>query len=90
MSSAFQHRFILTGGPGSGKSTIAKLISTFTWIEKALVRGDYDKKWFERKNKLKNQFMSVPHFSEEYTLDKITPEMKQEMINKIDKFGFVK
>jgi hypothetical protein len=34
--------------------------------------------------------MSVPHFSEEYTLDKITPEMKQEMITKIDKFGFVK
>ena len=40
------------GNQGSGKSTVAKLISTFTWIEKALVRGDYDKKWFERKNRL--------------------------------------
>lgn len=30
---------------GSGKSTVAKLISTFSWIEKALIRGDYDIKW---------------------------------------------
>jgi predicted ATPase len=27
---------IFIGNQGSGKSTIAKLISTFTWIEKAL------------------------------------------------------
>ena len=49
---------IFIGNQGSGKSTVAKLISTFTWIEKALVRGDYDQKWFERKNKLRNQFLS--------------------------------
>lgn len=46
------------GNQGSGKSTVAKLISTFTWIEKALVRGDYNKKWFERKNKLENQYLN--------------------------------
>jgi predicted ATPase len=40
---------VFIGNQGSGKSTVAKLISTFTWIEKALVRGDYTKKWFERK-----------------------------------------
>ena len=45
------------GNQGSGKSTIAKLIATFMWIEKALVRGDYDKKWIERKNKFKNTFL---------------------------------
>jgi predicted ATPase len=45
------------GNQGSGKSTVAKLISTFTWIEKALFRGDYGKKWFEKKNRLKNQFL---------------------------------
>lgn len=45
------------GNQGSGKSTVAKLIATFMWIEKALVRGDYDKKWFERKNRLKNTFL---------------------------------
>ena len=43
------------GNQGSGKSTVAKLISIFSWIEKALVRGDYDRKWFERKNRFKNQ-----------------------------------
>ena len=47
----------LIGNQGSGKSTIAKLIATFMWIEKALVRGDYNKKWFERKNRFKNTFL---------------------------------
>ena len=45
------------GNQGSGKSTVAKLIATFMWIEKALVRGDYDKKWFMRKNRFKNTFL---------------------------------
>ena len=45
------------GNQGSGKSTVAKLIATFMWIEKVLVRGDYDKKWFERKNRFKNTFL---------------------------------
>ena len=56
---------IFIGNQGSGKSTVAKLISTFTWIEKALFRGDYDKKWFERKNKLKNQYLNY-HRLENY------------------------
>lgn len=56
---------IFIGNQGSGKSTLAKLISTFTWIEKALVRGDYDKKWFEKKNQLKNQFLNY-HRIENY------------------------
>jgi len=49
---------LFIGNQGSGKSTIAKLITTFLWIEKALTRGDYNKKWFTRKNKLKNQFLT--------------------------------
>lgn len=32
---------VFIGNQGSGKSCVAKLVSTFTWIEKALVRGDY-------------------------------------------------
>jgi predicted ATPase len=31
---------VFIGNQGSGKSTIAKLISSFMWLEKALVRGD--------------------------------------------------
>jgi predicted ATPase len=56
---------VFVGNQGSGKSTIAKLISTFTWIEKALVRGDYNRKWFERKNRLKNQYLNY-HRLENY------------------------
>ncbi|SHN32589.1 AAA family ATPase [Chitinophaga sp. CF418] len=56
---------VFIGNQGSGKSAVAKLISTFTWIEKALVRGDYDKKWFERKNKLQNQYLKY-HRLENY------------------------
>ena len=35
---------VFIGNQGSGKSTIAKLISTMIWIEKALVRGDFKEK----------------------------------------------
>ena len=48
---------VFIGNQGSGKSTVAKLITTFIWIEKALTRGDYDTKWFTRKSKLRNQFL---------------------------------
>lgn len=56
---------LFIGNQGSGKSVVAKLISTFTWIEKALTRGDYDKRYFERKNKLKNQYLTY-HRLENY------------------------
>lgn len=56
---------VFIGNQGSGKSTVAKLISTFTWIEKALARGDYDNRWFSRKSKLKNQFLNY-HRLENY------------------------
>ncbi len=58
---------VFIGNQGSGKSTVAKLISTFTWIEKALVRGDYNNKWFSRKSKLKNQFLNY-HRLENYLI----------------------
>jgi len=35
---------VFIGNQGTGKSTIAKLFSTLTWLEKALVRGNIDKK----------------------------------------------
>jgi len=44
---------VFIGKQGSGKSTVAKLISNFTWMEKALTRGDYDKKAFESEGVLK-------------------------------------
>ncbi len=53
------------GNQGSGKSTITKLISTFMWIEKVLFRGDYDSKWFKRKNRFKNTILPY-HRLEKY------------------------
>ena len=32
---------VFIGNQGTGKSTIIKLISTFLWLEKALIRGDF-------------------------------------------------
>lgn len=43
---------VFIGNQGSGKSTVAKLISTFTWMEKALTRGDYDINAFEKEDVL--------------------------------------
>jgi predicted ATPase len=46
---------VFIGNQGSGKSTVAKLISTFTWMEKALTRGDYDKDFFIKQFAHKDQ-----------------------------------
>lgn len=53
----FKRVTVFIGNQGSGKSTVAKLFSTFSWMEKALVRGDYEQKWFERKDRFKNQLL---------------------------------
>jgi len=58
---------VFIGNQGSGKSVVAKLISTFSWIEKALTRGDHDKEYFEKKNKLKNQYLTY-HRLESYLI----------------------
>ena len=44
---------IFIGNQGSGKSTIAKLFSTLSWIEKALVRGDFTDKYVMQYNRFK-------------------------------------
>lgn len=41
---------VFIGNQGSGKSTVAKLISTFSWIEKVLTRGDFNEKEFTAAN----------------------------------------
>ena len=43
---AFPKYTILIGDQGAGKSTIAKLFSTLSWLEKAFIRKNYDSKTF--------------------------------------------
>ncbi|GJM35223.1 MAG: hypothetical protein DHS20C18_42240 [Saprospiraceae bacterium] len=59
---------VFIGNQGSGKSTVAKLISTFTWIEKALTRGDYEIKWFTANKKFRNIFCGY-HNLQNYFID---------------------
>ncbi len=56
---------VFTGDQGSGKSTIAKVYSTFSWIEKALFSDLLSKKFVERKSRLKNTFINY-HRLENY------------------------
>ena len=56
------------GNQGSGKSTVAKLISTFSWIEKALFRGDYEKSWFTKENVFRDDYLTY-HRIENYFYD---------------------
>lgn len=44
---------VFTGSQGSGKSSVAKLKSTMTWLEKALVRGDFKEKDLTKYNRFK-------------------------------------
>lgn len=46
---------VLIGSQGSGKSTVAKLISTISWIEKALMRGEVSEKTAEEKEWFRSQ-----------------------------------
>jgi ABC-type multidrug transport system ATPase subunit len=64
---------IFIGNQGSGKSTLAKLFSTFAWMEKALFRGDYDKKWFERKGRLKNTLLAYHRLENYVSVDAENP-----------------
>lgn len=47
---------ILCGPQGAGKSCVAKLFSTFSWIEKALVRGDFSIKYLTSYSRFVNNY----------------------------------
>lgn len=64
---------LLVGDQGTGKSTVAKLISICSWLEKAFFRGDYDPDTFNAndfKELYSNQLLS-DYFSQNTELDYI-------------------
>ncbi|MEI8048198.1 MAG: AAA family ATPase [Bacteroidota bacterium] len=65
---------VFIGNQGSGKSTIAKLISIFTWMEKALTRGDFDKKAFEKKDVFRKfcEYHKIENYIEDLNSNKRT------------------
>lgn len=60
---------IFTGNQGSGKSTVAKLISTFTWMEKVLTRGDFKDKEFTAA-RFKNKYCAYHRISNYFIKEK--------------------
>lgn len=46
---------VFIGNQGTGKSTVSKLFSTLSWIEKALVRGDFKPSYLTQYNRFKKQ-----------------------------------
>lgn len=52
----FSKVMVLCGPQASGKSCVAKLFSTFSWIEKALVRGDFSVKYLTSYKRFVNNY----------------------------------
>ena len=52
----FTKVMVLCGPQAAGKSCIAKLYSMFSWIEKALVRGDFSEKYLMGYNRFVNTY----------------------------------
>ena len=93
---------VFTGNQGSGKSTVAKLISTFTWMEKVLTRGDFKEKEFTT-TKFKNKYCGYHRISNYFikerteiiyegmhtnllTLNKVNLSLKKEQIHLTDMY----
>jgi predicted ATPase len=59
---------VFIGNQGSGKSSVAKLISTMTWMEKVLVRGNYKATEFTKNGNFKHIYCGY-HGIEDYFLN---------------------
>lgn len=60
---------LFCGKQGCGKSTIAKLISTCMWLEKALTKGEVTKKYATRYNRFRNLFCSYHGIEDFFSKD---------------------
>lgn len=80
---------VFIGNQGSGKSTVAKLISTLSWIEKSLYRENSSKSEVKRKPKFQNyycDYQNLKNFFQqdseiEYVGDAFTIHYKEGRLN---------
>ena len=54
---------VFCGTQGTGKSTVAKLYSTFVWLEKALTRGDFSVDYVIQYNRFVKKFLAYQSIS---------------------------
>ncbi len=65
----FNQNTLLCGTQGTGKSTVAKLYSTFVWLEKALLRGDFKVKDLERGKTFVNKYLKFQNIDSYVKVD---------------------
>lgn len=65
----FSKVMVLCGPQAVGKSCVAKLFSTFSWIEKALVRGDFDVKFLTSYNRFVKTYCSYQNIQNYFRPD---------------------
>ena len=91
---------VICGNQATGKSTIAKLYSTFTWLEKALQRGDFVRSSVTI-SKLKNsyfQYLNIgSYFKDDTEIDFIgelykfhVSKTEKPIIEKVDNPNYIK
>lgn len=60
---------LLTGAQGTGKSTVAKLYSALTWLEKALVRGELSPENIAKPHALMEEVLSFHNLESYFSSD---------------------
>jgi len=60
---------VFIGNQGSGKSSVAKLISTLTWLEKALIRGDFKETEVTKYNRFRDKHCAYQNIHNYFRAD---------------------
>ncbi|CDN30837.1 hypothetical protein BN938_0732 [Mucinivorans hirudinis] len=60
---------MIIGDQGSGKSTVAKLISTFCWLEKALMQDALTTKYVEQRKRFQNNYCAFNNLTDYFKED---------------------